>query len=315
MSEKLKVVLLDRDTLGPDSDVSIFREFGEFTSYGITRYKERAERAKDADIIITNKVLMDRELLSGSKIKLIALTATGMNNVDLEAAKELGIVVKNVAGYSTNSVAQQCFANLLALLNHTAYYNEYCTSKNGWAGSELFAHLNLPIRELAGKSFCVVGLGDIGKAVAKIAAAFGCEVCYYSTSGKNDNKEWRQVDFETALKCDIISIHAPLNEKTKGLFGVKEIAKLKTGAILSNCGRGGIVDEQAIADEIDRREIYFASDVLEREPMREDHPFLKVIRKDRLSLSPHIAWASVEARKTLMELVAQNIRTFIKERK
>ena len=134
-------------------------------------------------------------------------------------------------------------------------------------------------------------------------------------AGKNDNKEWRQVDFETALKCDIISIHAPLNEHTKGLFGAKEIAKLKTGAILSNCGRGGIVDEQAIADEIDRREIYFASDVLEREPMRENHPFLKVIRKDRLSLSPHIAWASVEARKTLMELVALNIRTFIKERK
>ena len=310
-----EIVILETGTLG-NLKYNLLDKFGSVTYYENTKRSETKERIKNANIIITNKVVLDEEVLKDAKnVELICEAATGYNNIDIEYAKKRNIAVTNVAGYSTNSVAQQCFANLLALLNHTAYYNEYCTSKNGWAGSELFAHLNMPIRELAGKSFCVVGLGDIGKAVAKIAAAFGCEVCYYSTSGKNDNKEWRQVDFETALKCDIISIHAPLNEKTKGLFGAKEIAKLKTGAILSNCGRGGIVDEQAIADEIDRREIYFASDVLEREPMREDHPFLKVIRKDRLSLSPHIAWASVEARKTLMELVAHNIRTFIKERK
>lgn len=315
MSEKLKIVLLDRDTLGADCDVSVFREFGEFVSYGITRYKERSERAKDADIIITNKVVMDRELLTGSKIKLIAITATGTNNIDLEAAKELGIVVKNVAGYSTNSVAQQCFANILALLNHTAYYNEYCTSKNGWAGSELFDHLKVPIHEIYGKKFCVVGLGDIGKAVAKIADAFGCEVCYYSTSGKNDNKDYKRVDFDEMLGCDIISIHAPLNEHTKGLFGANELKRLKNGAILANCGRGGIVDEEAMAIEIDRREIYFASDVLEREPMRKDHPFLNVIHKERLSLTPHIAWASVEARQRVIELTFENIKTFLEERK
>lgn len=315
MSEKLKIVLLDRDTLGADCDVSVFREFGEFVSYGITRYKQRAERAKDADIIITNKVVMDRELLTGSKIKLIAITATGTNNIDLEAAKELGIVVKNVAGYSTNSVAQQCFANILALLNHTAYYNEYCTSKNGWAGSELFDHLKVPIHEIYGKKFCVVGLGDIGKAVAKIADAFGCEICYYSTSGKNDNKDYKRVDFDEMLGCDIISIHAPLNEHTKGLFGANELKRLKNGAILANCGRGGIVDEEAMAIEIDRREIYFASDVLEREPMRADHPFLNVIHKERLSLTPHIAWASVEARQRVIELTFENIKTFLEERK
>lgn len=311
----MKIVLLDADTLGRDTDVGIFREFGDFTSYETTDANQTLGRVKDADIVITNKVKITREIMQNSKIKLVAVTATGTNNIDLVAAKELGVCVKNVAGYSTNSVAQQCFANILSILNHIAYYNDYCVSTQGWASSPVFVHLQKPIHEIAGKKFCVVGLGDIGKAVAKIATAFNCDVCYYSTSGKNTNSEYKRVDFDEVLNCDIISIHAPLNENTKGLFDAKAISRLKTGAILSNCGRGGIVDEEAIAVEIDRREIFFASDVLETEPMRKDHPFLKVIHKERLSLSPHVAWASKEAIARLMELTFGNIKSFLKENK
>ena len=308
----MKIALLDADTLGRDTDLSVFNEFGEFISYEITNQKEAKERVKDADIIITNKVVLGQNELENSAVKLIALTATGMNNIDLNYCQEQGIVVKNVAGYSTNSVAQQCFANLLALLNHTSYYDSYCKDINGWAQSPVFVHLQAQIKELANKSFCIVGLGDIGKAVAKIASAFNANVCYYSTSGKNANSEYKRVDFEDALKCDIISIHAPLNEQTRNLFDESALKKLKDGTIIGNYGRGGIVDEEAIAKQIDEREIYYCADVLSTEPIAKDHIFLSIKHKERLLLSPHIAWASVEARKTLMHLVCENIRNFLK---
>lgn len=157
----------------------------------------------------------------------------------------------------------------------------------------------------------MVGLGEIGRGVARVARAFGCEVCYYSTSGKNANDEFAQVSFDELLKCDIISIHAPLNDSTKGLFDAAAIARLKDGAVLGNYGRGGIVDEEAVAKEVDKREIYFATDVLQNEPMVKNHPFLSVARKDRLLLSPHIGWASVEARERLLRLVVKNIEDFL----
>lgn len=309
----MKIVCLDADTLGNDVDLdAVFGKFGEFVSYNMTEANQTVQRLQNADIVLTNKVLITKDVIAQTNLKLICVTATGVNNIDLEAAKEANIPVKNVAGYSTNSVAQQTFANILALRNSTSYYENYGKNSDGWAKSPIFVNLDRPIFELSGKKFCVVGLGTIGLEIAKIAQAFGCDVCYYSTSGNNSNNEFKRVSFKEALQCDIISIHAPLNENTKNLFDANALNQLKDGAMLVNSGRGGIIDEEKIAQIIDEREIYFVTDVLEKEPIRADHPLLKVKNKDRLMITPHIAWASVEARKKLIELSAKNIEDFIK---
>ena len=309
----MKIVCLDADTLGNDVDLdAVFGKFGEFVSYNMTKANQTVQRLQNADIVLTNKVLITKDVIAQTNLKLICVTATGVNNIDLEAAKEANIPVKNVAGYSTNSVAQQTFANILALRNSTSYYENYGKNSDGWAKSPIFVNLDRPIFELSGKRFCVVGLGTIGLEIAKIAQAFGCDVCYYSTSGNNSNSDFKRVSFKEALQCDIISIHAPLNENTKNLFDANALNQLKDGAMLVNSGRGGIIDEEKIAQIIDEREIYFATDVLEKEPIRADHPLLKVKNKDRLMITPHIAWASVEARKKLIELSAKNIEDFIK---
>lgn len=309
----MKIVCLDADTLGNDVDLdAVFGKFGEFISYNMTDTSQTIKRLQGADIVLTNKVLITKDVIAQTSLKLICVTATGVNNIDLEAAKEANIPVKNVAGYSTNSVAQQTFANILALRNSTSYYENYGKNSDGWAKSPIFVNLDRPIFELSGKKFCIVGLGTIGLEIAKIAQAFGCDVCYYSTSGNNLNPNYKKVNFDEALKCDIISIHAPLNENTKNLFDANALNQLKDGTMLVNSGRGGIIDEEKIAQIIDEREIYFVTDVLEKEPIRTDHPLLKVKNKDRLMITPHIAWASVEARKKLIELSAKNIEDFIK---
>ncbi|MEE3704699.1 D-2-hydroxyacid dehydrogenase [Campylobacter sp. CX2-8023-23] len=309
----MKIVCLDANTLGNDVDLkSIFGKFGEFISYDMTDENQTIDRLQGADIVLTNKVLITKDVITKTNLKLICVTATGVNNIDLEAAKNANIVVKNVAGYSTNSVVQQTFANILAIRNSTSYYENYGKSSDGWAKSPIFVNLDRPIFELSNKKFCVVGLGTIGLEVAKVAQAFGCEVCYYSTSNNNSNPNFKRVSFEEVLKCDIISIHAPLNENTKNLFNAKALDELKDGAMLVNSGRGGIVDEEKIANLIDERKIYFITDVLEKEPIRANHPLLKVKNKDRLMITPHIAWASVEARKKLIELSAKNIEDFLK---
>lgn len=309
----MKIVCLDADTLGNDVDLdAVFGKFGEFVSYNMTEANQTVQRLQNADIVLTNKVLITKDVIAQTNLKLICVTATGVNNIDLEAAKKANIPVKNVAGYSTNSVAQQTFANILALRNSTSYYENYGKNSDGWAKSPIFVNLDRPIFELSGKKFCVVGLGTIGLEIAKIAQAFGCDVCYYSTSGNNSNSEFKRVSFKEALQCDIISIHAPLNENTKNLFDANALNQLKDGTMLVNSGRGGIIDEEKIAQIIDEREIYFVTDVLEKEPIRADHPLLKVKNKDRLMITPHIAWASVEARKKLIELSAKNIEDFIK---
>ncbi|WP_096014314.1 D-2-hydroxyacid dehydrogenase [Campylobacter lanienae] len=310
----MKIVCLDADTLGNDVDLdSVFGKFGEFVSYNMTDETQTIQRLQNADIVLTNKVLITKDVIAKTNLKLICVTATGVNNIDLIAAKEANIPVKNVAGYSTNSVVQQTFANILAIRNSTSYYENYGKNSDGWAKSPIFVNLDKPIFELSGKKFCVVGLGTIGLEVAKVAQAFGCEVSYYSTSGNNSNSNFKRVSFDEVLKSDIISIHAPLNENTKNLFNSKALNQLKDGAMLVNSGRGGIVDEEYMAKLIDEREIYFITDVLEKEPIVANHPLLKVKNKDRLMITPHIAWASVEARRKLIELSAKNIEDFIKD--
>lgn len=312
--ENMKIVCLDADTLGNDVDLdSVFGKFGEFVSYNMTDETQTIQRLQNADIVLTNKVLITKDIIAKTNLKLICVTATGVNNIDLDAAKKANIPVKNVAGYSTNSVVQQTFANILAIRNSTSYYENYGKNSDGWAKSPIFVNLDKPIFELSGKKFCVVGLGTIGLEVAKVAQAFGCEVSYYSTSGNNSNSNFKRVSFDEVLKSDIISIHAPLNENTKNLFNSQALNQLKDGAMLVNSGRGGIVDEEYMAKLIDEREIYFITDVLEKEPIVANHPLLKVKNKDRLMITPHIAWASVEARRKLIELSAKNIEDFIKD--
>ena len=307
----MKLVILDRRSLGNDVDVSIFDKFGEVISYDLTKENETLERVKDADIVITNKVLITKEHMDNSKMKLICITATGTNNVDLAYAKEKGIPVKNVAGYSSSSVAQVAFSMIFHLVTKLNYYKNYVDEGN-WQKSELFTHIDAPFFELDGKRVGVIGLGDIGRNFAKKASAFGCEVVYYSTSGKNSNSEYKRVELDELLKTsDIISIHCPLNNDTKDLLNYENMKTIKDGAILLNLGRGGIINEVDLAKIIDEKEIYCGIDVVSVEPILESNPLLKVKNKERLLLTPHIGWASIEARTKLISLVASNIKEFI----
>ncbi|WP_122872913.1 D-2-hydroxyacid dehydrogenase [Campylobacter showae] len=308
----MKIVCLDAATLGSDVNLDVFGQFGEFVSFETTAADERIERLKGADVVITNKVVIDKETMDASNLKLICISATGMNNVDLAYAAVKDIAVKNVAGYSTASVVQHTFACLFALTNRIKFYDNYAQSGE-WAKSEIFTNLDRSIGEIAGKSFGIIGLGEIGRGVARIAAAFGASVSYYSTSGANASAEFKRLNLDELLSgCDIVSIHAPLNEKTRNLIGEQELNLMKEGAILMNFGRGGIVDESAVARAIDGRNLRFAADVLETEPMRSDHPLLRIKNKENLILTPHVAWASFEARERLVTMIVENIKEFLK---
>ncbi len=307
----MQIVILDRATLGFDIDVNIFSKFGNVTSYDSTKENETAQRVKNADIVLTNKVVIGKNEIDNSNIKLICITATGMNNVDLEYAKEKNIAVKNVAGYSTSSVVQVGFSMILYFVQKLNYYKKYVDEGN-WQKNELFTHIDEPFFELDKKRVGIIGLGEIGRNFAKKAKAFDCEVVYYSTSGKNSNSECKSISLEELLKTsDIISIHAPLNENTKNLLTYENMKNMKDGAILLNLGRGGIINESDLAKLIDEKEIYCGIDVVSKEPIEESNPLLKVKNKNRLLLTPHIGWASIEARTRLVNMVAKNIEDFI----
>lgn len=310
-----KIVLLDAKTLGQVPNLTELSKFGEVKSYETTLPNEAAERIADAKIIITNKVIIDREVMGlCPKLKLICISATGTNNVDLIAAEEKGIQVKNAIGYSSNSVAQHTFASILQLYNQITYYDNYV--KNGqYAQSDSFTHIGPQIRELNNKTFGIIGLGNIGKTVATIASGFGAKVCYYSTSGKNKNKKYTQLTLDEILKSsDIISIHAPLNEQTRNLISKKQFALMKPTSILVNVGRGGIVDESALAEAINNSKIAGAClDVFEHEPIKMENPLLKLKYPEKLVLTPHNAWTSIESRTKLVEIVCKNIEEFLKD--
>lgn len=307
----MQIVILDRATLGFDINVNIFSKFGNVTSYDSTKENETAQRVKNADIVLTNKVVIGKNEIDNSNIKLICITATGMNNVDLEYAKEKNIAVKNVAGYSTSSVVQVGFSMILYFVQKLNYYKKYVDEGN-WQKNELFTHIDEPFFELDKKRVGIIGLGEIGRNFAKKAKAFDCEVVYYSTSGKNSNSEYKSISLEELLKTsDIISIHAPLNENTKNLLTYENMKNMKDGAILLNLGRGGIINESDLAKLIDEKEIYCGIDVVSKEPIEKSNPLLKVKNKNRLLLTPHIGWASIEARTRLVNMVAKNIEDFI----
>jgi len=309
----LKIAILDAKTLGSDVDLSIFNQFGDVEIYQTTKPEETLERVKDKEIVITNKVVIDKNIMDSSpNLKLICVAATGVNNIDVEYAKQKGIQVRNVAGYSTESVVQHTFAMLFYLLESLRYYDEYVKSGE-YAKNDIFTHLGRPFWEIKGKTWGIIGLGTIGRRVAEVATAFGADVIYYSTSGVDRPEKYQRVSLEELLKSsDIVSIHAPLNEKTKGLIGYEQLKLMKPSAILLNLGRGGIVIEKDLAKALDEGLIAGAGlDVLEKEPINEDNPLLKVKNKEKLFITPHIAWTSVEARKTLINEIAENIKAFL----
>ena len=303
------IVFLDRKSLGSDLDLSSFQKLGNITEYDFSTSEEIPERVKDADIIITNKCEMKEETIGGAKkLKAVCVTATGVNNLDIPYLERKGIHWHNVAGYSTDSVAQHTLALVLYLYEHLPYYDNYVKS-GAYAGDTLFTHFERPFCELTGKTWGIVGLGAIGRRTAQIAAAFGCKVVYYSTSGIQRKEDYPAVTWEGLLEnSDIITIHAPLNENTRNLFDKKAFQQMKKEAILVNVGRGPIVVEQDLADAIDAGEIGGAGlDVLEKEPMAKNSPFLTMKHKERMLITPHIAWASLEARRRLMDIIYQQV--------
>ena len=305
----MNIVLLDALTFG-ETDLSGFDDIGEVVVYQTTTSDKTLERIKNADVVVTNKVVIDATMMDQcSNLKLICIAATGMNNVDIEHAKAKNIAVKNVAGYSTDSVIQHTFSMLFYMMGHSRYYDEYVKSGE-WQKSPVFTNVTQPYAEVSGKRWGIIGMGAIGRGVAQIAKAFGAEVVYHSTSGRNSKSEFEQVSFSTLLEsCDIITIHAPLNVQTQDLIGRDELSKMKDGAVLLNLGRGGIVVESDLAEVLDEKEIYVGLDVLAKEPMTNPHPLMELKHQERLYITPHIAWASVEAREKLIAMVIDNIKS------
>lgn len=305
---KMKIVFLDCSTIGDDVDYKRFETLGEVTFYETTTKEQTLQRVKDADVVVTNKVVIDKTIMQKSNIKLICVAATGMNNIDLEYAKEINLKVKNVAGYSTQSVVQLTFALCLSLINNIKVYDEF-TKGDGWVKSPIFTKFNPTFFDISGKKWGIIGLGSIGKGVATVATAFGADISYYSTSGLNSNSEYERVELEQLLKnSDIISIHAPLNSDTKDLLNSTNLPLLKQDAILLNLGRGGIINEKDLSQFIDKQDIKVGLDVLEVEPMKEDNPLRLVKKSENLIMTPHLAWASVESRKKLVDGIYQNIK-------
>ena len=308
----MKIVFLDAKTIGDDINLSGFDELGEVVKYGFSTTEEARERTKDADVIILNKVEINEKTIGEAKnLKLVCVTATGTNNLDKEYLAKRGIAWRNVAGYSTESVAQHTFAMLFYLLEKLRYYDDYVKTEK-YVEDVSFTHFAKAFHELTGMTWGIVGLGNIGRRVADIAKMFGCRVIYYSTSGKNIQPGYDRVSFEELLtQSDIVSVHAPLDENTQGLMNQAAFTKMKKTAIFLNLGRGPIVVEQDLADALNEGEIAAAGlDVLSVEPMQAQNPLRSIKDSEKLLITPHIAWASVEARNRMMQIIVEQIKSF-----
>lgn len=306
----LKIVILDADTVF-DKDVTAdaFAPFGELCIYGLTSPEQLEERISDADIVLCNKVQISGEAMSkAKKLKYIGLFATGYNNIDVEYAAKHSITVCNAPGYSTEAVAQHAVAFMLAILNRIGEYN--ATVKQGdWIKSRTFSYFPFPIWELAGKTVGIIGYGAIGRRVADILKAFRMTVLVNNRSPVNDDTV-EQVELDELLRrSDIVTLHCPLNNDSKGIMNAKAFKKMKKGAVLINTARGPLVDEYALRDALVSGQLLGAGiDVLCTEPMTPDCPLIGL---DNCYLTPHIAWAGVETRKRLMNVVAGNIKAYL----
>lgn len=308
----MKIVFLDAKSIGEDIDLSGFKSLGQVVTYDYSTPQEVRERVEDAEVLVLNKVPVNQQTIgTAEKLKLVCVTATGTNNLDKEYLDSRGIAWRNVAGYSTESVAQHTFALLFYLLEHLPYYDEYVKSEQ-YVEDKMFTHFDRKFSEIHGKTWGIIGMGAIGRRVAELAGLFGCQVIYYSTTGKNQQPGYQSVSFEELLeRADIVSVHAPLTPETENLMDRQAFSRMKKSAVFLNLGRGPIVSEQALADALTQGEIRAAGlDVLCEEPMSRENPLRNIKDSDRLLITPHIAWASLEARTRLMQIILNQIREF-----
>lgn len=313
----MKIVFLDSDTMG-DVSFAPIAEKGELILYPRSTPQQAIERVKDCEVLIVNKIIVNKELVDAApKLRLICEAATGVNNIDIEYARSKGIPVRNAAGYSTESVAQVTFMHILNLVGHASYFDRRVKTGEYYENG-IFSDMSWPFFELKGKKLGIIGMGNIGQRVARIAVAFGMEVAYYSTSGTSHCKDYPSLPLEDLLSAsDIVTIHAPLNDATRNLVTYDRLKLMKPSAYILNMGRGGIINEQDLADALSDNIIAgAATDVYAREPLEPGHPYLKFkdytdkdgrCLKEKLLLTPHIAWTSDEALKTLVEKIAENI--------
>lgn len=309
----MKLVILERNSAGTDVDVSRFEKFGEVTCYPNTVAANTAERVKDADIILANKAPLNESTLKDApNVKLICLLATGFDNVDLAYCKSRGIKVTNVVNYCTSTVAQHTLLLALALSEKLAFYDDYVKSGT-YSAQDRFSNFDRAFYDLEGKTWGIVGMGSIGRRVAALAQAFGCRVIFYSASGKSTCTDYERVELETLLReADILSLHCPLSDRTRGLINKEAFSQMKDSAILVNVARGPVVDTQALYEALVTNQIAGAGlDVLEREPMAKDNPLAQIKDSTKLIITPHMAWASVESRTHLVEEVVKNIEAFL----
>ena len=312
----MKIVELDRETLGYDIDTSVLKTIGSFEEHEAADLETTREYIKDADIIIFNKTKMNEELLKDApNVKLLAITATGFDNIDLEYCKSRGIAAANVKAYSTPAVAQHTFAMALFILEKISYYDEYVKSGK-YSSQSGFCNFDEKYNELSGKTWGIIGMGNIGRSVAKIAEAFGCKVIFYSASGNSTCTDYERVELETLLKeSDVLSIHCPLSDRTRNLINRDTLKLMKKSAILINVARGPVVNDADLAEALNNGTIAGAGlDVLGVEPMEKDNPLGLIKDSRKLLITPHMAWASVESRQRCFDEVFENIRAFMEGR-
>lgn len=309
----MKLVVLERNSVGTDVDVSCFEKFGEVEYYPNTVAENTTERIKGADIIISNKAPMNESTLKDApNVKLICLFATGFDCVDLAYCKSRGIKVANVVNYSTAAVVQHTLLLALALEEKLVHYDNYVKSGE-YGAQDRFSNFDRPFREFEGKTWGIVGMGNIGRGVARVAQAMGCKVIFYSASGKSTCTEYERVEFDDLLsQSDILSLHCPLSDRTRGLINKEAFSKMKQSAVLVNVARGPVVDTQALYEALTQGQIAAAGlDVLEKEPISRDNPLNEIKDSTKLIITPHLAWASTEARERLVDEVAKNIQAFL----
>lgn len=307
----MNIVFLDTSTVADlPKELARFEQFGTFTGYESTAPEEVVARSRDAAVIITNKVVIGEAMMDQlPKLKLICIAATGMNNVDLAGAERRGIPVRNVSGYSTNAVAQLTLTSLFTLAMDLIHLNE-AVYNGTYASSPSFSYWRQPYYELGDARYGIIGLGNIGRRVAELATAYGAKVVYHSVSGRNtEGQAYPHVSLEELLTTsEVVSVHCPLTEQTRGLIDYAAMQKMKPSAYLLNMARGGIVQEADLVRALNEGEISgAATDVYTTEPMPADHVFTTIKERRKLLLTPHLGWASVEARMTLLAGIRTNI--------
>ncbi|ELP88836.1 2-hydroxyacid dehydrogenase, putative [Entamoeba invadens IP1] len=310
----VNIVILDYKTLG-DTPLTTITPFGKVIVHQVTSQSEVPKFISDADIVLNIRTNLNAENMSQAKrLKYIGVMGTGFNNVDIDYCKEHNIVVTNVPGYSTNSVAQVTFSLLLELLNHTSKLSEYTTTKYATEGISMQENSIFDFKEICNKKWCVVGYGKIGRQVSRIAEAFGAQVSYFSTTEKHDDEKMRRVTYEEMVtESDIITIHCPLNAKTKYLFGTSAFLKMKKDVVIINVARGGVVNTAEIVEALNNNTIGgYGTDVYEVEPIDQNSPFFTLKDMKKVVFTPHIGWTSEEARRVLMSEVGKNIEAYLK---